>query len=377
MSAYKATSVSRIASANVVYTGTWTPASATVAALVTEANAVGTWVKWAIALVAETTTETKRYVGINFRMHDEAAYAKVNIYNYSSVLQATGATHTNTTVNGLSSTLGLVAGMLIEGTDIAANTKIISVDGPASITISRASTGTHTGLTFSFYECLHNNKTVDLYTLDFDYTSTYTTHVMWYTIPNLTENLRVYVEHNATHNTACAGATFPVQIEGFVYNNPITDAVITTTLTTWDSTYPTHTYVYTLAQNVVATLDKIEYFNGTGVITDFTLAVTNHAHEFTMFTIDGGTSWKYPTDALISWGSNSPDYDNDTINATGNMTIKFITAPITGVNNVGIKFLPMVTHYNLTRTMGQPYTTSYIDYQHEVRLLDDALELIL
>jgi len=53
----------------------------------------------------------------------------------------TGVLHTNTMVDGLSSTTGLTKGMPVTGTTIPANTRIASVDSGTQITLTIAATG--------------------------------------------------------------------------------------------------------------------------------------------------------------------------------------------------------------------------------------------
>jgi len=220
-----------------------------------------------------------------------------------------------------------------------------------------------------------NNKDVDLYDVQYDGSAgVYDLYCFWWNVSPATDAYSIQVELSPL--TAVGRY---LEIEYYLDNTPLTDASVSSILTTYHSTYPTHDYHYGLVQSAVTPLTKIEYFNGDGTTKVFTLAATNHAHEFVTFSYDGGTTWKQSTDSIITWGSNALDYDDDTIDATGKFSINFLTAPITGVSNVAIKFLPMVTNYYITRTLFQPNTTtptSYIDYQHEVRLMDDALELI-
>jgi hypothetical protein len=217
------------------------------------------------------------------------------------------------------------------------------------------------------------NKDVDLYDAQYDISADATVwenYCFWWNVEPATDSYSMQVELSPD---TTAGRY--LEIMYYLTNAPLTDGGTTTVLTTWHEDYLSDLYTYTLITDAVTSLDKIQYFNGDDVTTDFTLAVTNHAHEFVEFSDDGGTTWKFPTDTLITWGSNVT-YDDETIDDSGNFTVKFLTAPITGVSNIAIKFQPKVTHYNLTRTMNQPYTTGYIDYQKEVRLLSDALELI-
>lgn len=57
-----------------------------------------------------------------------------------------GDTHTNTTIDGIASTVGMYAGQAISGTGIAANTRIASVDSAVAITTTIATTATAAGV---------------------------------------------------------------------------------------------------------------------------------------------------------------------------------------------------------------------------------------
>lgn len=61
----------------------------------------------------------------------------------------TGDTHTNTTIDNISSTSGLIAGQLITGTGIQAGTRIASVDSGTSLTTTLATTATNAGITIT------------------------------------------------------------------------------------------------------------------------------------------------------------------------------------------------------------------------------------
>ena len=61
----------------------------------------------------------------------------------------TGDTHTNTTIDNISSTSGLLVGQIITGTGIQANTRIASIDSGTAITTSIATTATNSGVTIT------------------------------------------------------------------------------------------------------------------------------------------------------------------------------------------------------------------------------------
>ena len=64
--------------------------------------------------------------------------------NSRTTLTYTGDTHTNTTIDNISSTTGMYSGQAISGTGIAAGTRILSVDSATAITTDTATTGTAT-----------------------------------------------------------------------------------------------------------------------------------------------------------------------------------------------------------------------------------------
>lgn len=66
----------------------------------------------------------------------------------SGGLTFTGDTHTNTTIDNVSSVTGLVIGQLISGTNIAANTRIQNIVG-TTLTVTVATTGTTAGVTIT------------------------------------------------------------------------------------------------------------------------------------------------------------------------------------------------------------------------------------
>ena len=61
----------------------------------------------------------------------------------------TGDTHTNTTIDNVSSLTGLYVGQLLSGTGIAANTRIATITSPSTITTTLATTATNAGVTIT------------------------------------------------------------------------------------------------------------------------------------------------------------------------------------------------------------------------------------
>jgi hypothetical protein len=69
---------------------------------------------------------------------------------FNAPVVTTGNTHSNTTLNALGSTAGLSVGMSVSGTNIPANTIIVSVDSAVQVTLSNAATGTTVGGAVTF-----------------------------------------------------------------------------------------------------------------------------------------------------------------------------------------------------------------------------------
>jgi hypothetical protein len=80
--------------------------------------------------------------------------AKVEFFAGAHCFQATvtptGTTvNTNFTLTALSSTAGIVVGMAVSGTGIAAGSVVASIDSSTQITISKAATASNSGVTFT------------------------------------------------------------------------------------------------------------------------------------------------------------------------------------------------------------------------------------
>lgn len=92
----------------------------------------------------------------------------------------TGDTHSNTTIDNITSTTGLYVGQAISGTNIVAGTRIAAVPSASSITTTIATTGTTAGVTIT-KEAISNIIDADFPTIslldgaDFDGTNDYMT----------------------------------------------------------------------------------------------------------------------------------------------------------------------------------------------------------
>ena len=108
------------------------------------------------------------------------------------------------------------------------------------------------------------------------------------------------------------------------------------------------------------------------------LSGTNRTYDLVRFSVDGGSTWKYPSDLDLSWGSNATDYDDETIDSNGYAGVKFDVAPSTGTGNVKIVYIPKVDTYKVNTTL--KFANDGVDFTEnrgELRLQDHNVELIL
>ncbi len=108
----------------------------------------------------------------------------------------------------------------------------------------------------------------------------------------------------------------------------------------------------------------------------FALYGKHHASELIAVSLDGST-WMYPDDLRYTWGSNSPDYNNEEIDASGYLGIAFLDEIAVGTT-VYIKYMPMVQKFKVVTRLEQPGSGdgSFVDRMKDVRLLDHAVELV-
>ena len=166
-----------------------------------------------------------------------------------------------------------------------------------------------------------------------------------------------------------------LEIDHYLENIPITDGSVATTLTAWHTDYESSIYTYNLVEESVVSFEQTYNIDAFGDTTVFALPPTLHAHDFKLFKTSTGDAWRYPTSIDISWGTSESNYEDETIDSTGNFGIKFYTPPLLG-STITFVFIPKTNRYRLYRTMRQPYLADYTNYRREVRLLDDSIELI-
>jgi len=200
-------------------------------------------------------------------------------------------------------------------------------------------------------------------------------YVCWITLPDATHEYKIKVEHSGENN---GGSNDYIRIQQYFLIEELAQSEIETVATMWHTDWTSVTRDYTLTAGSTVDIEETQTFNGDDSTTEFVLSGNNHAYTPVSFSVDGGTNWLLPYDYTLTWGSNATDYDDETVNtSTGYFGVSFDTPPATGTGNVIIKYQPTYDKYYVTRTMKQPNDgASYVDLGVNVRLLDDAVEMI-
>lgn len=228
------------------------------------------------------------------------------------------------------------------------------------------------------------DKQFDTFYKAADYTTgAYVIGTFWWKLPYDDHEYEILVSNGGAVAGRTTYGNYPSQageilIEGYLMNSPLNPGTIYSVLSLWHTDFPldiinVNIESYDLRQSLLQTAS----FDGDAVETEFAISGTKHARQFYRWSIDGGTTWYYPSDADITWGSNSPDFDDETIDEDGYFTVKFLDAPPVGTNNVKIQWYPMLNRGKIVKTMKFPNDgASYVDVRGELRLLDYSIEFI-
>ncbi len=206
--------------------------------------------------------------------------------------------------------------------------------------------------------------------IDDDYTC-------WITLPDPTHTYKITVEHGGQNNAG--GNDYLYFVEGFLIEQ-LTDANAQVDLELWHSDHPATIQSYTdLTSGVSGVTDKTQTDTANGIDTEFTLSGNNRAAAIVAFgqkaTAAPEITWFSPDSPDLTWGTNSPNYDDETFDANGFTTVKWDTAPPAG--NTYIKYTPKANLAKVRSTLVHPNDGStFIDKRDALRLLDYALELI-
>lgn len=368
----KTVPLSKVATSDVVYTGSWTNTGVeTPASQLTEASASG-----ASCVVKNLVGDN--YVGIQFELGTTHGIARINLYNKSINSTDTGDTHTNTTLDNLTDTSALVVGMLIEGSGIPAATKISTIDSATQVTMTKAATATASGIGVTFSQCDVNNQLVDTY---ISATGGEAEYVYWMKCAIPANIYEMHVEHNGTHN-ASASSTYSIDIVKFQETALLTNAAdIEPTLYLYHTDHSGYEESYVIASaKEVTDLDKTVSVVANGTDTVFQLTGSgNRAYAPTDIGQKASAApditWNGIFNPDVSWGNNSPNYDDETIDSDGHYYVKFDVAPDAGF--VYFKFIPKADQFKvITQIKHADDGSTYIENREVIRLLDHGIELI-
>jgi len=214
-------------------------------------------------------------------------------------------------------------------------------------------------------------KYVDLYQPDKDYVlGDFEDFIFWAKLDPAVDDYTINVEHALVHNIN-ANTPYHVIIEKFMLSEELNTAELNSTIEFW---HEDHGIVFSYLGNEGTTnIESYKSFIADGIEDTFVLDGTNRAGEFLYFTLNDATY--YPSHYSIDWGSNDPDYNDETIDSESYFGIKFEVPPDDG-DEIKIYFKPKINKVKISRIIKQPYDGSYIDYSLNPRIMSDALEII-
>jgi len=199
--------------------------------------------------------------------------------------------------------------------------------------------------------------------------------IYWITL-DPTHTYTVRIDHNGDAHPS-AVTDYYIKLKEYILIESLDDSEIITSIILQHTDFIDVVRNYFLVPNSTIDLEEIQAFDGDGAEHNFILDGDNHAVEPIEFSNDGGSTWLPHTSTQLSWGSNSPDYDDETVNSsTGYFGVRFVSPPDSGQGNVQIKYVPTYNKYSITTLLLQPTKDNYTDYRKNVRLLDHAIELI-
>lgn len=219
---------------------------------------------------------------------------------------------------------------------------------------------------------------VDLYDSNYDSTLGEAGSYTWYRkVSPSDDSYTVNVIDTGTHNVNAVGPTYKVQVNHYVSQEPLTPPKATVTAIMTNSNYPAISQSYVLSDGEHTELVESNSFNGDDVTEVFHIGSILPISSLKRITKDGGTNWLWPSTYLLSYGSNSPDYDDMLISSSGTVEVNFVDPPVTGVGNVIAEFYPEYDGCKLRTVMTAPTDgVNYTDYRTPYRLLDHGIEFI-
>ena len=186
----------------------------------------------------------------------------------------------------------------------------------------------------------------------------------------------ISVSGSGTKNIYSSG--YNISYLGTYDKEPWVDGHVVTTLRFWHTSYPTCYYDFiTSTGGTTFEIEKIETFVSNGLTNTFTLDSNYHAYEFTRVSLNG--VWLNPYDTSITWGSNNPNYDDETMDSIyKGFTVKFLEIPAIG-STIIVEYVPLVNTYYVTKQMVLPTSasnSSIVDTKVNLRELSYGVEIV-
>lgn len=186
----------------------------------------------------------------------------------------------------------------------------------------------------------------------------------------------ITVEHSGTHN---ASASSPYYVTVLKYFNVVSwvDGRIFSKMLAWHSDH-NEVKDFLFSSGSIRPIEDSQKFDGDGSNRTFVLSGTNRADVPLEFSRDGGATWLAPTSSLLTWGQNSPDYDDEAVDANGRIGVVFDFAPDIGTENVIIRYRCKVNKYRIQEIVYQPTdeTGTIKDLNNQVVQHDYSVEFL-
>lgn len=117
---------------------------------------------------------------------------------------------------------------------------------------------------------------------------------------------------------------------------------------------------------------RTQIFDVDGEATAYTLSGDNRGSDLLQVSEDNGVTWYEPWDVRLTWGTNSPDYDDEVI-IDGRFTVKFLNPP---TEKVHITYVPKFNRYKLIHNLTNANDGKEFYSRHPHYFIDYSMELI-
>lgn len=116
---------------------------------------------------------------------------------------------------------------------------------------------------------------------------------------------------------------------------------------------------------------------GDGVENQFAFSGTTRVGDIVQIghgTSESTATWYYTYDLEVTFGSNSPDFNDEILDSDGYGTVTF-SSPPPNADNIYLKYNPKADRFQIRHTMNHPSDSTNVDVKKNIRLLDYGLEL--